>query len=202
MRFQIEDVFTEWFNFSQRWGEPIPWFQQIDLAFDQPDYSDYYREFFQCPIKYNQPHNRFYFNKALLQRPFSTYQEHLYQLTEQQCRHLLDEKFHTNNLSGQVQTLLAKNTGHYPSIEQVCEQFHFSPATLRRRLAKEGTSYSQLLKEFRLHLACRYLEETNLSISEIAYLTGYSEPANFTRAFKSIYACSPLSFRQQNTDNT
>lgn len=72
-----------------------------------------------------------------------------------------------------------------------------SPRTLQRRLADEGVSYQELLEAARKEAAGRYVRESTLSISEVAYLVGYSEPAPFHRAFKRWYGITPELFRQQ-----
>jgi len=53
----------------------------------------------------------------------------------------------------------------------------------------------ELLDEVRKATAGRYLDRSELAISEIAYLLGYSEPAAFHRAFKRWYATTPEHFR-------
>lgn len=54
---------------------------------------------------------------------------------------------------------------------------------LQRRLAAEGPRYTALLDETRSELAQQYVRQSQLSLTEIAFLLGFSEPANFARAF-------------------
>jgi len=77
----------------------------------------------------------------------------------------------------------------------VARQLGMSERTLHRRLSEDGVSYQELLEEVRKAAAGRYLDESPLAISEIAYLLGYSEPAAFHRAFKRWYAMTPEHFR-------
>jgi AraC-like DNA-binding protein len=77
----------------------------------------------------------------------------------------------------------------------IARQLGLSKRTLHRRLAKDGVSFQELLEEVRKAAAGRYLDESPLAISEIAYLLGYSEPAAFHRAFKRWYATTPEHFR-------
>ena len=67
--------------------------------------------------------------------------------------------------------------------------------SLQRKLLEEGTSYTRLLEETRRDLAKNYVENSTLSLNEIAYLLGFSEQANFTRAFRRWYATSPSAYR-------
>ena len=50
-----------------------------------------------------------------------------------------------------------------------------------------------------MHLAQRYLRETELTVNEIAYLTGYQDPSNFNRAFRRWQGESPLAYRAEHT---
>ena len=58
-------------------------------------------------------------------------------------------------------------------------------------------SYQSLLDEARKETADRYLRASTLSIGEVAYLVGYSEPAPFHRAFKRWFGVTPEGFRKQ-----
>jgi len=68
--------------------------------------------------------------------------------------------------------------------------------SLQRRLNDEGTSYKDLLDETRRELASHYMAESHRSINEITYLLGFSEPSNFSRAFRRWTGCSPSAYRE------
>ena len=72
-----------------------------------------------------------------------------------------------------------------------------SVRTLRRRLAAERTSFRAIDREIRRSLALQYLRATELPIKKIAYLVGYEDPANFTRAFQMWTRRSPRQSRRQ-----
>jgi AraC-like DNA-binding protein len=84
-------------------------------------------------------------------------------------------------------------------IETVARQLAMSPRSLQRRLAAEDVSYHRLVEEMRKEAAGRYVAGTAISLAEIAYLLGYSEPAPFHRAFKRWYGLTPDAFRQRST---
>jgi len=52
-----------------------------------------------------------------------------------------------------------------------------------------------LIKEIRRELAQAYLNDNQMSISEVGFLLGYSEPSAFQRAFRGWYQCTPSEFR-------
>jgi AraC-like DNA-binding protein len=83
-----------------------------------------------------------------------------------------------------------------PTLPEIASKIAVSGRTLARRLEARGSSYKSLLRSTRNELATRWLSTTHLSVTEIAYLLGYQEAANFTRAFKSWHQCSPQQWRK------
>ena len=80
-------------------------------------------------------------------------------------------------------------------IETVARALGASTRSLQRRLAKAGLSFQELLEHTRRDAASEYLSNSQLSIGEVAYLLGYSEPAAFHRAFKRWHGITPREFR-------
>lgn len=83
-----------------------------------------------------------------------------------------------------VRDILSNSEQHYLSIENVAEYLHMSDRTLKRQLAAEGTSFSTLVDEVRYRHATSLLSRTDYSLEQIADELGYSDVANFSRAFK------------------
>lgn len=81
-------------------------------------------------------------------------------------------------------------------IGRVASQLAMSGRTLQRRLEALGVSYRDLLEEARKEAAGRYITSSLLSIAEVAFLVGYSEPAAFHRAFKRWYGMTPQQYRE------
>ncbi len=82
-----------------------------------------------------------------------------------------------------------------PSISAVAKHFGMSGRTLQRRLSDQGYSYQTMVDELRRQLAGRLLKQTNYSLAEVAFMTGFSEQSAFNRAFKRWEAQTPRSFR-------
>jgi AraC-like DNA-binding protein len=95
-----------------------------------------------------------------------------------------------------VQRALASRVGGGDTrIETVAQTLGTSVRSLQRRLATAGLTYHELLNLARKDAAARYLTDSLLSIGEIAYLLGYSEPAAFNRAFRRWHNEPPQAFR-------
>ena len=70
---------------------------------------------------------------------------------------------------------------------------------MRRTLSASGTSFQVLLKDVRAQLAKRYLTNPRLSLSEVAFLLGYSEPSAFHRAFRKWTGTTPVEYRESSS---
>jgi AraC-like DNA-binding protein len=70
-----------------------------------------------------------------------------------------------------------------------------SRRTLARHLMSQGLSLTVIVHDLRRDLARRYLGETGISISTIAWLLGYSEVSSFTHAFKRWTGKTPKEVR-------
>jgi len=84
-----------------------------------------------------------------------------------------------------------------PDVEHLAGALNMSLRSLQRKLQEEGTSFNTLLDETRRELATCYIDDRQLSISEISYLLGFSEPANFTRAFRRWTGAAPSAYRER-----
>ena len=82
-----------------------------------------------------------------------------------------------------------------PSITLVAEAAAMSVRTLQRRLADQRVTYEQIVAEVRLAEGARWLVESDRKIIDIALELGYSDHANFTRAFRVWTGVTPFDFR-------
>jgi AraC-like DNA-binding protein len=71
-----------------------------------------------------------------------------------------------------------------------------SARTLQRRLHDEATSFAALLDTFRREASVRLLRERDLSVEEVAFMLGYSEPSSFYRAFRRWTGQTPRIYRR------
>lgn len=84
-----------------------------------------------------------------------------------------------------------------PQASCVAMQLGMSERTFFRRLADEGTSFREVLRDAQLTLAQELLADGTCSIAEVAFLTGFSEQSTFSRAFKRWVGAAPAQFRQR-----
>jgi AraC-like DNA-binding protein len=85
----------------------------------------------------------------------------------------------------------------YPDIELAAEAAGLNRRTFQRYLADLGLSYSQVVENTRMQLACRWLETTSMPVMDIALALGYTDTSNFTRAFRRRAGIPPRRYREQ-----
>jgi AraC-like DNA-binding protein len=117
---------------------------------------------------------------------------------ERQAEEMIAHQPAPDALTWEVRRVLASRIARGDTqIQSVARALSTSTRSLQRRLAAVGLSYNQLLDQVRKEAAERHLTDSALSITEIAYLLGYSEPAAFNSAFKRWYDETPQGFRQR-----
>lgn len=147
------------------------------------------------PSRFGMGANQVRFAAALLPRPMSTANAVTAALVRDYCERELSLLGERDDWATRVRALLSVEVGRYPGIDLIAKQMATSPRTLKRRLQEQGVSYSQLVNEARERDSVRLLKDTTLTIEQIAERMGYSEAANFSRAFLKLTGRTPSSLR-------
>lgn len=158
---------------------------------------DEYRRIYGCPVTLGCGDNRLYFNRDVLDYRVWHAEPGLLRLHEQMANEKLAELARFD-LVAEVRRAIGEmlESGN-TSLEAVAERLGVSPRRLRSQLAEAGTSFNQVLADYRSRLARRLLARTDESIEQIVYLTGFSEPSTFYRAFKRWTNETPVEYRRR-----
>lgn len=169
----------------------------VHFSHAAPASTQEHARLFGCPVHFAQTDNRIYFASEVLALPSSHAEPELLQLHEKLAlEHVAklerqDIVIRVNRVFGEV-----LETSQV-SLEDVAAHLQIKPRTLRTRLSEAGTNFNQLLADYRCNLAKKLLAATDESIDEIVYLTGFSEPSTFYRAFKRWTGQTPVEYRNQ-----
>ena len=171
---------------------------EINFDFPQPEGFDKYfcRLNSRNIIRFDQSHFLASFDKSYLSLKMVNADPIASQIAINQCESELSELGERRRISMRVRDILTSSEQHYLSIEQVADRLHMSDRTLKRQLAAENTSFSTLVDEVRYRHATSLLSRTDYSLEQIADELGYSDVANFSRAFKRWSGRSPSSWRK------
>ena len=155
-----------------------------------------YEAHFGCPAKFDARQNAIVFGKADLDRPFLTHNADLWATVAPQLDAELSRALASSAIGEQVRGILKQLlAGRRPGIEDVARELRLSPRTLQRRLAEDGATFQQLVREARRELAHHYLQYSSMELNETAYLLGYQDAHSFFRAFHHWEGSPPGEWR-------
>ena len=111
-----------------------------------------------------------------------------------------NETFVDNDDMKLVYDYIHKNFDKKITLEEIAQHVNMSIVTFNRFIKKRsGKTFINYLNEIRVSYASRWLIEKDMSISEIAYLCGFNNIANFNKIFKSLKGSTPTEFRDRFT---
>ena len=169
----------------------------VEFQYDVPYDKAPYQQLFGSKVKFNSARSVLSFDETSLDLAIVTANPVARDIFRRECDRLLSRDTHRGMISERVQEVLLQSGTEFPTSMRVANQLHMSESTLQRRLAKEGYKFQQLLDQVRNKLAHEYLTGTQLTINEIASLLGFSDAANFRRAFKRWSKQTPTAVRNQ-----
>lgn len=168
---------------------------RVEVPYPAPDYSGMYYDVFGEDVHFNRSRGRVSFDSALLDTPLPSSNPALRALYEEECSRLLADLEEEDSIAEQTLRLLRKLEGQYPQMPVIAQMLNFSPRTYRRRLEEEQQSFQALLDQVRAEHATRYLRNTRLPLTSIAYLIGFNDASNFRRAYTRWTGQSPNEVR-------
>lgn len=168
----------------------------IEFDFPEPVGFDQYRHLINSSLKFNQPHLMAYFDTNYLSLPLVNADPIASQVAINQCEAELSALGERKRIAMKVRDILTQSNHRYPSIETVADILHMSDRTLKRQLAAEGTSFSNVVDEVRHRHATSLLSRSDYSLEQISDELGYSDVGNFTRAFKRWTGRTPGNWRK------
>jgi AraC-like DNA-binding protein len=175
---------------------------RVQFEHEAPSYRDRYEPIFGCPVSFSQRINALTFPQALLDQvqfhADATVNAALCQMGDQ----VLSQIAKPRSLSERIRVLLHCN-GALASVDptKLARGVGLTRRALRRRLAAEGTSLSDLVDEARCKVACEELRRSG-SIETVAERVGYSERSAFHRAFKRWTGQTPIEYARNNAPSS
>lgn len=176
------------------WKLPI---LEIGFRHAEPQDTSEYERVLPANYRFGQRDNYFTFDKSFLDRENLNADPVVHQILEDQANRQL------NDLKGQavLQRVRRAIFDAFPAsnieLEGVAASLGMTARTIQRHLAKDKTSFRQLVDQSRRDYAESTLRETDQPISEIAYRLGYLDLSSFYRAFKRWNGTTPVEFRER-----
>lgn len=111
-----------------------------------------------------------------------------------------DDSFnqHETDRMNVVYEYVLKNFRQKISLEELAELLHMTPTSFSRYFTmKNNKPFSRFVAEIRIKHACQLLTETDGSIADICYDSGFNTLSNFNRQFKEIMLQKPMQYKKE-----
>lgn len=192
-----ESLLVIWHRFSS-WllGERIQ-LDKVCFDYPEPTHVGEYQHLFSSRLCFDEPRTRLCFHKRYLGRGLAQDERTLKEFLKSSPADLLAKPEDHSSYTARIRKLLSRDLSSTPpDFEQVADSLAVSPQTLRRRLRQENTSFQEIKDHLRRDVALYYLARPELSINEIAFRVGFTEPSTFHRAFKKWTGLTPGEYRE------
>ena len=170
---------------------------EVSFKHRPPGSMEDYHKGFNCPILFNQNHNFITYRKVDLNKRTAkadiSINQFLVERVEEETKGIKVSAF---KLVSDVEKLISDALpSGIPGIGNIGEHLGMSSRTLTRRLADQGVTFRDLTRSTQEKISRHLLRNSNNTIGEIAFQTGFSEQSAFSRAFKRWTGQSPLEYR-------
>jgi AraC-like DNA-binding protein len=167
----------------------------VQLARPEPPCASELRRFFGCEVIYDASDTRLHLRAAAVDEPLPRNNPALVQASEGVARDYIQRMDHNDVVTKARIILVGQLPDGEPTRRRLAESLHMSERTLARRLAEHDYTFTSLVDEIRNELSRDYLRQPRFSITDVAFLLGFSDQSNFARAFKRWTGQSPTEFR-------
>lgn len=172
--------------------------QPVEVELQRPDPVDPspWLDYFGPNVYFDGHENRLSISTRDADTPLTGSNEELVALNEEVIRRYL-LKLDRNSILNRARYGILE---HLPSgritEEELAGWLNISKRTLHRKLREDGETFRSLVQQVRRGLAEHYIGNENYSITEIAFLLGFSDASAFSRAFREWFGLSPSEKRQ------
>lgn len=168
------------------------------LSIPQPPHHARYAEMVEARSHFaseNTPGLRMVFPVDFTAHPLAMSDSSALKMAEARCDALVRNAVAVGKVSDWVAMMLREASDGVPSLTELAHTLNLSARTLDRYLKREGSSFRELSARVRHQIACELLRANALTVTQIAYELGYTDAANFTRAFRREAGRSPSEYR-------
>ncbi len=157
---------------------------RVSLPYARPSYDAEYERIFDAVVEFDRPHARLEFSCACLDRvqPHRDLEMHdtLRHRIESQQRRVLSQL----TFAEQTEAVVRAALPHALSMKEAARELEVSERSLRRRLAADNTTYSEVLDRVRRETVETLLSSGRRGTKEVAGALGYTNVSAFYRAFR------------------
>ena len=180
---------------SPRPFDPI----EVHFTHPAPKSTQNHTEYFGCAVHFDADKDAMLLSPESLAQPNILGDEGITQFLVSHLDQELSEIRDEPSLEARTKDAIARALSEgLPKMADIARGLGLSARSFHRRLSEHGASFQTLTQDTRRELAQGMLCDSQYSLSEIAFLTGFSEQSAFTRAFKRWTGQTPAHYRKEN----
>lgn len=169
----------------------------VDFQHEAPRDPSEHERVFGVKVRFSQPTTRIVFAAACLGWPVRSGNPQLLPLLETHAQTLLGQQAPPQTQVERVKQVIREHLqGEVPTVSMIAHQLLTSVRQLQRELNAESTSFQRVLDDTRREIALEQLRDPEVSIHDVAFVLGFSDPSAFHRAFKRWTGATPKSYAQ------
>lgn len=169
---------------------------EIHIKHPAPDSIEKHEAYFGCPVRFGSDRDALLVSTRTLDTPNKVGDASIAAFFDTHLDAEVEGIDDPISLDRQVRDLLTSSLSEgVPLLSDIASRLAMSGRTLQRRLAEQDSSFQDLVDESRRRLAKRLLRNTDFSLTQVAFMTGFSEQSALTRAFKRWVGQTPGEFR-------
>lgn len=172
--------------------EPV----EVTLKRNRPTDPEPWHDFFGANIEFGRESNSISFSAEDADRKLTCANADMARMHEDVIRRYLLKLDRDNILNRARLQIMEQLPSGRVTEECTASALNVSSSTLKRRLRDNGETFRSVLNQVRVDLAQRYLENLDYSVTEIAFLLGYTDTSAFSRAFRTWFGHSPTEARR------
>jgi len=195
--FVVDSVLSAWTQLLRIFTGQQQVLERVLIEYPAQGLETRFEEWFQCPVTFGADRNGLLLAPRVADLPSLQAQPAMFIELCAQCDRELKKIRRGWTTGDRIKDMLPPLLqGETPELATVAAKLGLAPWTLQRQLAAENTGFRELLDEARRDLAIAYIRETGSSLSEIAWLLGFSGPAAFHKAYRRWFGLSPGEHRR------
>ena len=169
---------------------------EVNFIHSQLAFTEEYDSYFKAPVKFNADYDSFTLPADAVDKRLPIGNPHLATLSDQYIINYLAELDKNNTVQRVKGAIIDMLPSGGVSGERVAQKLNMSTRSLQRKLQRARTTFGALLDDVRQELAEHYIHDSTISLTEIAFVLGYSEYSSFWRAYKRWTKISPSEIRK------
>jgi AraC-like DNA-binding protein len=172
--------------------------KEVQFAHEAPHQISEHHRVFGTPVSFGCETNAFVVEREFVEREVPAADPRLYRILKRYLDSVLNEMPREDSFLASLRKSIAESMRDGdPKLARVSKRIAMSPRTLQRRLKDYDVDYKKLTDDTRRRFATNYLKDRKNTLTEIAFLLGYSEVSAFNRAFKRWTGSTPLDYRRK-----